>query len=1020
MNGSGTDDVTDAGFRAPQSVFRPRLLTVVQGRWDRPVTAVVAGAGFGKSTLLGQAVSENRLLGIGEDVMVRLEPADASPFHLAARLLGALGEDTPPFAGSEDLSELVALVVDVIWGRAPEAICLVLDDAHEIAAGSPSLALLDRLFQQLPANGHVLMGARALPEVGIARLAVDGRAFALREEDLRFTEAEVCEFAHMRGVPAEQVSPAHGWPALAELLARATGVTTGEYVWEQVIAPLPAESQARVLEVAALGGADEALASAVAGIPADLDAVLSGVPLVSRSRTGWWELHDVIAEQILARAPDEQLAAIRRRGGVSAREHQDHDRAIRLLVASEAWDEVLRTLRDIYVTLGAPEDPWLAAIWVPLMPSELRTEPEVLLLEAIAVSITDAERGFQLGALAVAAFGESGDVDGEVASLARMGAIAYGLQNAFLMQPYAERVAELAGTGHPWALSFDAVMRGAFALMVGRWREAEEILARVASDPASDPSQGLAAYLCARSQVQLGRFDEAARTVERMPEAHRERVRDGVIGVQVAIAQARGASMEALEEVTVAASARIDRRPVLNRRIARCRLAVGFATIGDLDAAREQLMELELIGPPIDATQDEELIAAAAVAVLAGSEAEAATLLARVPDRGVFFPPVDSMVLLYVLRPDVRERYDALDLEGVYQLRRRFAAAFVAARAGDAEPLGRFDWPRAAVVRWFAPPPWLVEAAVVSAAAGGTPPTELINGLGPSHRGVLRDLSASPVRAVARVAAATAASLPPSPPGRLAVRVLGTSEIDIDDLPSTAPELRRERVQSMLGLLVLRRSIRRLEMAAALWPDLGEDAALGNLRVTLAHLLRLIEPRRAKNAPSFFVRQENDRLTLHEDPALSVDAWEFEEAVDEAERLERSGAPSLALESHVRAVELWRGELLADVNDQEWLHFERMRLGTRFVRSALRAGELLAAHHELTHAAVMAERAVSADPWGEAPYRLLASIHLDRGDRSAARRVLAHLENVLDELGIDAEPATEALRRRCGRAVNGP
>ena len=64
-------------------------------------------------------------------------------------------------------------------------------------------------------------------------------------------------------------------------------------------------------------------------------------------------------------------------------------------------------------------------------------------------------------------------------------------------------------------------------------------------------------------------------------------------------------------------------------------------------------------------------------------------------------------------------------------------------------------------------------------------------------------------------------------------------------------------------------------------------------------------------------------------------------------------------------------------------------------------------------AAAMAERVIAADPWNEAGYRLLASALLDRGDRSGARRVVAHLDQVLAELGVAAGPGTEQLRIRC-------
>ena len=991
---------------AADALARPRLLTVVQGRWSRPVTAVVAGPGFGKSTLLAQAVRENRLARVGIDVHVRIEAADASAARLAARLLAAFDVDVPTSAPA---GELLERVVDVVWAAAPTPICFVVDDVHELPSGSEGLALLAGLVARLPGNAHVLIGARTFPELGIARRAVQSEAVVLREHELRFTDDELVAFADARGVEVDRLRPAHGWPALAELLARVTGVTVGEYVWEQVLGPIAPGARRHMVELAALGGADDEMATDVAGVAVHLEALLADVPLASRTSSGWWELHDVVAGSILAREPDESVAEIRRRGGLHARTRGETDRAIRLLVAAGAWDDALATVRQTFVQLGAPEDPALAQLWSTLLPPSLGAQPEVLLLRTIALTVADPNAAYEVGERTVAAFAQLGDIDGEVAALARLAGIAYALADTARIVPHVARIAELAAAGHPWAIAFDAVCRGAAALLRNDWRTAEAILAPVVEPPAEDATLGMATYFYARAQVACGRLREAARTLDRMAPDHRQRVLDGVLGVESAVAQGLGADDSVLEKISDVAEARLEGRPLVVRTNARCRLAVARATIGDLDGARQQLHELELLEGHVEGSVDEELLARAAVAIGSGLEDEAADLLATMPDRGVWFPPVEGLVPLYVLRPDLRSRYDALDLMGVYAQRRAFAAALVAARAGDLAPMGRFVWPRVPVVRWFAPLPWLTEAAVFTLATGGVPQVdEIAVAADPASRQVLRRMSGAPSSSVGRAAASFAASLPASPPQPVSVRVLGTLEVYVDGEPSTAPELRRERVRSLLGLLVVRRSLRRSEAAGLLWPDLTDEQSLANLRVTLTHLLKLLEPRRDRQVPPFYVVAEPDRLTLRADAALRVDAWEFEAAAVEAEALERSNAPSLALGALVRAVGYWQGELLADLAPQEWLDFDRMRLGTLFVRCALRAGELLAARRDLAEAEAMGERVVAADRWNEAGYRLLTSVHLERGDRSAARRVLDHLDLVLAELGVEPEAGDRA------------
>jgi DNA-binding SARP family transcriptional activator len=279
---------------------------------------------------------------------------------------------------------------------------------------------------------------------------------------------------------------------------------------------------------------------------------------------------------------------------------------------------------------------------------------------------------------------------------------------------------------------------------------------------------------------------------------------------------------------------------------------------------------------------------------------------------------------------------------------------------------------------------------------------------------VLHRLQGDADATVATVAARREATLGPAAPGRVAIRALGELEVVVDGSDVGGPLFRRERVRALLGLLVVRRSVRRADAAATLWPD--HDDAAANLRVTLNYLLNVLEPGRHSKAPSFYVRQERDHLVLAQDPALEVDLWEFDAAVERAAQAERSATPTAVLHALVPAVERWRGTLLSDLSASEWLDFERLRVNATYIRSALRAGELLAADDELDGAQGMAERVIDVDPWNEPAYRLFASVQLDRGARTAAREVLEHLQKRLAELGVAPESATIDLLERCSRA----
>src|SRR5688572_33494686 len=106
-------------------IVRPRLLARLHTRFERPVTAIVAAAGFGKTTLLAQAVQENALSPLGEDRWLTCQRDDTALSFLAAGAFAAVGLTAPV---PDDPREAAVTVADAIWSAAPRHVALILDE----------------------------------------------------------------------------------------------------------------------------------------------------------------------------------------------------------------------------------------------------------------------------------------------------------------------------------------------------------------------------------------------------------------------------------------------------------------------------------------------------------------------------------------------------------------------------------------------------------------------------------------------------------------------------------------------------------------------------------------------------------------------------------------------------------------------------------------------------------------------------------------------------------------------------
>ena len=142
-------------------LVRERLLDRLRDRWIASVTVVSAPAGYGKTTLLAQAISENATGPLGIDCWLACTPdVAAAASSLGSALCRSIG--IAP-VGHADEAEVANTIVEALWQRSPQQVALIIDDVHEVPPGSDAGALLAEIVAALPANGHIVLAGRQPP-----------------------------------------------------------------------------------------------------------------------------------------------------------------------------------------------------------------------------------------------------------------------------------------------------------------------------------------------------------------------------------------------------------------------------------------------------------------------------------------------------------------------------------------------------------------------------------------------------------------------------------------------------------------------------------------------------------------------------------------------------------------------------------------------------------------------------------------------------------------------------------------
>ncbi|NTU85059.1 MAG: hypothetical protein HGA45_37795, partial [Chloroflexales bacterium] len=305
----------------PRRVLLPRgrLLGLLDEGLAQPVTLVAAGAGFGKSTMVSQWLTEMQnakgnvqngecscadphsayciLHSPPQAAWLTLDAGDNDPVRFWRYVLAAVEQAVPgvsteasalldgPQTGATDA--VIATLLNHLQSS-EEPLVLALDDYHVIEHAEIHRGLAYAI-DHLPAHVNVVLISRADPPLPLSRWRARGQLTEVRAAQLRFTPEEAHAF--LAGPMGLDLAPAQttvlearteGWAAGLQLAAlslrgqpdpdafiaqfAASHRTALDYLIDEVVARQPSHLQHFLLQTAMLDRLCPALCDAVLGV----------------------------------------------------------------------------------------------------------------------------------------------------------------------------------------------------------------------------------------------------------------------------------------------------------------------------------------------------------------------------------------------------------------------------------------------------------------------------------------------------------------------------------------------------------------------------------------------------------------------------------------------------------------------------------------------------------------------------------------------------------------------------------
>ncbi len=327
-------------------VERKRLLLDLDAALDKPISCIVAPAGFGKSTLLSQWRDSL----IARDIpcaWINLDENDREIRKFFAYLVFAI-EDAGVSLGyikkaaengfidmssTAIMTSLLSAIIDI-----EDHMVLVLDDYHRVASSNID-DFVEVLSDQCGDKIHIAIGSRTPVNINLPTLLASGQAIEIPAANLRFSDREVREA--MGDDMNQEVLTAlqeqlEGWPVAVQM-TRLLGPSTtaidhkiashgylADYLVTNVLESQPAELQNFLLETSTLQSFNAELADAVCDHNNSRSYIrqlqsLQALVIPLDDDLGWFRYHHLFSEclsDVLKQGDPEKFVSLHRRAAI--------------------------------------------------------------------------------------------------------------------------------------------------------------------------------------------------------------------------------------------------------------------------------------------------------------------------------------------------------------------------------------------------------------------------------------------------------------------------------------------------------------------------------------------------------------------------------------------------------------------------------------------------------------------------------------------------------------------------------
>lgn len=232
----------------------------------------------------------------------------------------------------------------------------------------------------------------------------------------------------------------------------------------------------------------------------------------------------------------------------------------------------------------------------------------------------------------------------------------------------------------------------------------------------------------------------------------------------------------------------------------------------------------------------------------------------------------------------------------------------------------------------------------------------------------------------------------------LSITLLGQFKLTIGHRTVSLSEWKSSKALIILKYLAANRHkgfIPREVLIEMLWPEEDMQKTASRFNMAMSALRKTLEPDLSPKAPSLYIERKKDRYALYRDERIHIDTETFVNAIT---AVQKETIPDKILSACLFAQTVYKGDFLEEDLYEEWCGLQREQFKNAHIKNLKKIIALYENKKEFETAIFYTQKLLNSDPFNENAFKKLMIFYAQTGNLDQIKKTFTNYKNMIRQI----------------------